>query len=67
MGFHHANFGLPRHFRSRVEARDRQTDRQTDMGHNSIMHLPYRGRAYKYRFSDESQVLPSATLADVAS
>jgi len=57
MGFHHANFGLPRPFRSRLRSRhgtdgradretDRQTDRQTDTGAHFIMYLPYGGGAY---------------------
>jgi len=43
MGFHPANFGLPRPFRSRVRSRhatDRRTNGQTDTAHHFIMPLP---------------------------
>jgi len=42
LGFHPANFGLPRPFRSRVRSRHAtlQTDGQTDTAHLFIMPLP---------------------------
>jgi len=49
-GFHPANFGLPRPFRSRVRSRhatgqtERRTDGRTDTSRYFIMLPPYRGR-----------------------
>ena len=43
MGFHPANFGLPRPFRSQVRSRH-ATDRRTDIAHHFIMHTTYGGR-----------------------
>ena len=46
-GYHPANFGLPRPFRSRVKLRhatNRQTDRQTDTAAHFIMPPSLRGR-----------------------
>ena len=40
MGFHPANYGLTRPFRSPIRSRQ-ATDRQTDIAHHFIVHPPY--------------------------
>jgi len=64
MGFHPVDFGLLEPFRSRVRsrnARNRQTDRQTDTTHHFIMPRPDEGRGtinkYPLQFSNSFLML----------
>jgi len=60
MSFHFARFGLPMAcpFSRYVEARDRQTDRQTDTAAHFIMHPSLWGRRHNKRLHFQSMLIP---------